>query len=178
VARRRGPEPHPGASGGAGPALVARIWGLARLWVARAGVWLLRPALELMIDRMRLWDHLVVGPRDRIHIDPSATISNAILNSSSGSITIGPNAFFGQHVQILAGTHDATLRGSERFDALPAGGHDVVIEEGAWIASGAIVIGPCVIGRDAVVAAGAVVTADVPAGTMVAGVPARVVRPV
>ena len=147
-----------------------------RLWIARAGVWLLRPGLELMLDRVRLWDHLVIGPRDRIDIHPTAVISNAILNSSSGRITIEKNAFFGQNVQILAGTHDVSLRGSSRFRDLPEEGHDVLIAEGAWIASGAIVVGPCAVGRHSVVAAGAVVIHDVEPETMVAGAPARFIR--
>ena len=155
-----------------------RLWSATRLLIARLGVWVLRPGLELMIDRMRLWDHLVIGPRERIAIDPTATISNAILNSSSGSIRVEENAFFGQNVLILAGTHDTELRGYERFASLPRDGHDVVIEAGAWVASGAIVIGPCVIGSHAVVAAGSVVIHDVAPETLVAGIPARFIREV
>jgi len=147
-----------------------------RLWLARGGVWLLRPSLELMIDRHRLWHRLIIGPPERIHIHPTAVISNATLNSSSGSITIERGAFFGQSVLILAGTHDPSLRGEARFTHLPSEGRDILIEEGAWVASGAIIIGPCVVGRHAVVAAGSVVTRDVEPETMVAGVPASFIR--
>jgi len=49
----------------------------------------------------------------------------------------------------------------------------VVVEDGAAIGSGAIVVGPVRIGAGALVGAGAVVTRDVPAGATVAGVPAR-----
>jgi acetyltransferase-like isoleucine patch superfamily enzyme len=45
-----------------------------------------------------------------------------------------------------------------------------------WIAAGATVLQGVTVGDDAVVAAGAVVTKDVPPRTLVAGVPARVVR--
>jgi acetyltransferase-like isoleucine patch superfamily enzyme len=45
-----------------------------------------------------------------------------------------------------------------------------------WIAAGATVLQGVVVGDDAVVAAGAVVTKDVPARTLVAGVPAEVIR--
>jgi acetyltransferase-like isoleucine patch superfamily enzyme len=52
----------------------------------------------------------------------------------------------------------------------------VTIETGAYIGMGAIVIDRIRVGAGSVVAAGAVVTKDVPAGTQVMGVPARVVK--
>jgi acetyltransferase-like isoleucine patch superfamily enzyme len=52
-----------------------------------------------------------------------------------------------------------------------------VVERGASIGSGAVVLGGIRIGARALVGAGAVVTRDVAAGSVVAGVPARVRRP-
>jgi acetyltransferase-like isoleucine patch superfamily enzyme len=52
----------------------------------------------------------------------------------------------------------------------------IAIEDDVWIGAGAIVTDGVRIGQGAVVAAGAVVTEDVPPHTVVAGVPARVVR--
>ncbi len=51
-----------------------------------------------------------------------------------------------------------------------------VVERGASLGSGAVVLGGVRIGSDAMVGAGAVVTRDVPSGTAVAGVPARALR--
>lgn len=52
---------------------------------------------------------------------------------------------------------------------------DVRIDEDCWIVTGAIILSNCHIGRGAVVAAGAVVTKDVPPYAVVAGVPARII---
>jgi acetyltransferase-like isoleucine patch superfamily enzyme len=52
----------------------------------------------------------------------------------------------------------------------------IVIERNVWIAAGAIIIGGVTVGENAVVAAGSVVTKDVPPNTLVAGNPARVIR--
>jgi hypothetical protein len=123
-----------------------------------------------------LADPLIFGPPERVHIAESAIVNDALLNTVSGSITIADDAFFGHRVSVLTGTHDVTRRGHERQLAIPQEGRDVHIEEGAWIGSGAIVLGPCRIGAHAVVAAGAVVTGDVAPATLVAGVPARTVR--
>lgn len=52
----------------------------------------------------------------------------------------------------------------------------ITIEDRAWLGSRAIVLKGVTVGHDAVVAAGSVVTRDVPPHTVVAGVPARIVR--
>jgi acetyltransferase-like isoleucine patch superfamily enzyme len=51
-----------------------------------------------------------------------------------------------------------------------------VIEKGVWIAAGATIIGGVTVGENSVVAAGSVVTEDVPPNTLVGGNPARVIR--
>lgn len=52
----------------------------------------------------------------------------------------------------------------------------VTIKKGAWIGAGAIILPGVTVGEYAVVGAGATVTKDVPAFTVVAGVPARIVK--
>jgi len=108
-------------------------------------------------------------------IDPSANCANAIFNATSGRISVGAHAFFGHGVSLLAGTHDVSRRGRDRMTAIPREGFDIFVSEGVWLASNVTIIGPCAVGRHAVVCAGAVVTSDVPDYAIVAGVPARVV---
>jgi acetyltransferase-like isoleucine patch superfamily enzyme len=125
---------------------------------------------EAELTTPRLW-----GPDERLHIASTAVLNDALLNTVSGSITVEEYAFLGHDVALLTGTHDVSCTGLERQLAVPSEGRDIHIGTGAWIASRAIVLGPCRIGANAVVAAGAVVAADVPAGAIAAGVPARLV---
>jgi acetyltransferase-like isoleucine patch superfamily enzyme len=118
----------------------------------------------------------VFGPAERLSIDETAVVNDALFNTISGTVTVARHAFFGHGVAVLTGTHDVDARGAARQRAVPHEGRDVVIGEGAWVASRATVLGPCRIGPHAVVAAGAIVTGDVPERAVVAGVPARVVR--
>jgi acetyltransferase-like isoleucine patch superfamily enzyme len=115
------------------------------------------------------------GDPGRVSVAPSAVVNDARFNTVSGSIAIEPYAFLGHHVSLFTGTHDIGRFGLERQRAIPLDGRDIHIEEGAWVASNATILGPCRIGAHAVVAAGSVVLDDVPAYAVVAGVPARVV---
>jgi acetyltransferase-like isoleucine patch superfamily enzyme len=144
--------------------LQARVEAIAGEHVRRELV----AARETELTTPRVW-----GPGERLHVASTAVLNDALLNTISGSITVEDHAFFGHGVALLTGTHDVSRTGLERQLAVPSEGRDIVIGAGAWIASRAIVIGPCRIGANAVVAAGAVVSIDVPAGAIAAGVPAR-----
>ena len=54
--------------------------------------------------------------------------------------------------------------------------YDIVVEDDVWIGHGAIILTPARIGRGAIVAAGSVVTKDVPPYAIVGGVPAKLLR--
>lgn len=88
-------------------------------------------------------------------------------------VSIGCNAFIGPNVSIFTACHplEATLRNSRQEWAEP-----VTIGNNVWIGGGAIILPGVKIGNNVVVAAGAVVKHDAPDNTLVAGVPARVVR--
>jgi glycosyltransferase involved in cell wall biosynthesis/acetyltransferase-like isoleucine patch superfamily enzyme len=135
-----------------------------------------RPPGARATEDPSLFRPLVYGDPARLHIAPTAVVNNALFNLSSGEITVGEYAFFGHNVSILTGTHDWTTFGRERQVSVPKSGRDVVIEEGAWVSSNAIVVAPCRIGAHAVVGVGALVLHDVEPYTVVAGNPARVLR--
>lgn len=96
-------------------------------------------------------------------------------------IALGNGVWIGANVTLATPLHPLVAK--ERLIAdYPDGRHDleysapITIGDGCWICSGATVCGGVTIGENSVIAAGAVVTRDVPANSLVAGVPARVVR--
>ena len=134
---------------------------------------ILRHHIERMVNDIRLNSFLRFGPEDRLTIHPTAIVQNALFNTISGKITICEYAFFGHNVSLLTGSHNLSKKGEERqCPALEI--NDICVMRGAWIASNAVVIGPCVIGENAVIAAGSIVIHDVPPGAMVAGNPATI----
>ena len=89
-----------------------------------------------------------------------------------GGLDIADDVMIGPNVSIITTGHP--LEPSQRRAATI--GKPIVIEKGEWIAAGAIIIGGVTVGAHSVVAAGSVVTKDVPANTLVGGNPARVIR--
>lgn len=88
-----------------------------------------------------------------------------------GPIEIGDHTVISQKAWLCAGTHDYT------DPTLPLVRPSIRIGSGVWVCAGAF-IGPGVsVGDNAIVGACAVVTSDVPPGVIVAGNPARVVKP-
>ncbi len=132
-----------------------------------------------MDEQLRHWylyEPRVFGDPARLRVAPTARVANGYFNLASGTVEVQEYAAFGNNVSVITGTHDHRAKDQDRQDRIPPAGRDVVIGRGAWIGSNAVVLGPCRIGEHAVVAAGAVVTRDVPAGAVVAGVPARVIK--
>ena len=87
--------------------------------------------------------------------------------------TIRRNSMLGPYVNINCADHGTEIGEPMRFQEGTYG--PVVIEEDCWIGSHAVILKGVTVGTGAVVAAGAVVTRDVPPFAIVAGVPARVI---
>ena len=136
----------------------------------------LEPYLENYIKEFLLKKHIVWGEVSQLEIAQTAIVNNALFNVTSGKIIIRDYVFFGHNVCVLTGTHDYSRFGYERQTAIPKSGRDIIVNEGVWVASNATILGPCVIGEHSVVAVGSVVNEDVPAYSVVAGIPAKVIK--
>lgn len=88
-----------------------------------------------------------------------------------GGVTLGDGCQIGHNVVFATLNHG--LSPEERPITYPA---PIVLERNVWVGSNATILQGVTIGENAVVAAGAVVTRDVPANTIVGGVPAKFIR--
>ena len=112
-------------------------------------------------DGLKMGDHSNIGPYSYI--------------GCSGHITIGNNVMMGPRVSLFAENHvfdNPKVPMQEQGVIKQA----IVIEDDCWIAANSVILAGVTIGKGSVVAAGAVVNKDVPPYSVVAGVPAVVIK--
>ena len=125
--------------------------------------------------------------------DYSVIESFACINNAVGDVIIGDHTRVGLHNTIIGpveiGSHVNLAQGitvsalnhnfsdaSKRIDEQGVSTTPVTIEDDVWIGANAVILPGVTIGEHCVVAAGAVVTKDVPPHSLVAGVPAKVIK--
>lgn len=106
-----------------------------------------------------------------IRLGKNVFINHACSFLDIGGITLEDDVLIGPRVNLTTENHP--LDPADRTTLLIK---PIVVKLNAWIGAGATVLPGVTVGENAIVAAGAVVTADVPANTVVAGIPARVIR--
>ena len=125
--------------------------------------------------------------------DYSVIESFACINNAVGDVMIGNHTRVGLHNTIIGpviiGNHVNLAQGitvtalnhnfedsNKRIDEQGVSTNQVVIEDDVWIGANAVILPGVTIGHHSVVAAGAVVTKDVPPHSLVAGVPAKIIK--
>ena len=96
-------------------------------------------------------------------------------NTIIGPVTIGSHVNLAQGITITALNHNFD-DSEKRIDQQGISTKEVVLEDDIWVGANAVILPGVTIGKHAVVAAGAIVTKDVPPHSLVAGVPAKVIR--
>jgi len=109
----------------------------------------------------------------RLHIGEFCWLNVGIFFNLGAEIFVGDRAGIGHQVMILTETHDI---GDSSRRTGPVRPLPVKIGAGVWIGARATILPGVTIGEGAVVAAGSLVTKDVPANVLVAGVPAKEIR--
>ena len=114
-------------------------------------------------------------PQSGIWIGKNSLIGEFSVIRGQGGVTIGDRVYTSPFSQILAVNHVFDDPNHSFVDqGITAEG--IVIEDDVWLGAGAIITDGVHVGQGAVIASGAVVTHDVPAHTVVAGMPARVIK--
>jgi acetyltransferase-like isoleucine patch superfamily enzyme len=106
-----------------------------------------------------------------LHLGRNVFINLGCRFQDTGGITIGDGTLIG-HGTILT-TLNHAIDPARRADMTPS---PILIGRNVWLGAGVTVVPGATIGDGAIVGAGSVVTKDVPADTIVAGVPARTIR--
>jgi acetyltransferase-like isoleucine patch superfamily enzyme len=121
-----------------------------------------------------LWPEDTDCDQFRITIGNNNYFNRNVMIDACGSVIIGDNNMFGPDVFITDSNHTVAA-------GLPPGGApmqvgSVVVGNGCWVGAKAVILKDVHLGDGCVVAAGAVVTRSFPAGSVVGGVPARLLK--
>ena len=96
-------------------------------------------------------------------------------NTIIGPVEIGNNVNLAQGITVTALNHNFSDT-NKRIDEQGVSTNPVTIEDDVWVGANAVILPGVTIGEHCVVAAGAIVTKDVPPHSLVAGVPAKVIK--
>lgn len=106
-----------------------------------------------------------------IHFGKNIYINKDVFMTDLGGIFIGNDVLIGPRAKLISVNHPLNPSDRHKLEL-----KSVVLERNCWIGADATILPGVTVGENAVVAAGALVTKDVPANTVVAGVPAKVIK--
>jgi acetyltransferase-like isoleucine patch superfamily enzyme len=127
---------------------------------------------QIVDETFRLIPPFFTAGGREIRVGRKVFINQCCTIYDMGGVDIADLVMIGPNVNIITAGHP--LEPSKRRAYVEA--KPIIIEKNVWIATGATIIGGVTVGENSVVAAGAVVTKDVPRNSFVAGVPARFIR--
>lgn len=114
-------------------------------------------------------------PKRKLEIEDDVDLAKDVIITNGGDVHIGARTLIGYRAMILSSNHCIPACPNQIFYA----GHEsksVYISNDVWIGANAVILPGVTIGEGAVVAAGAIVSHDVPAWTIVGGVPSKTIK--
>ncbi len=116
--------------------------------------------------------HIQVRGLVNIYLGKNSVINHGALLNARGRLEIGNYVHISPYVVINTAGLDYKEKKEKRKHFI----QPIIIKDGVWIGSGAIINPGVTIGENSVIGAGAVVTKDVPPNVVVCGVPARIIK--
>jgi acetyltransferase-like isoleucine patch superfamily enzyme len=123
---------------------------------------------------LKIKANVVIDSPERLFVGDGFNVGEFTFISAIGGVRVGNDVIIGHHSSILTSDHGTSLATPMASQALRLA--PVEIGDDVWIGAGARILAGVTIGSRAIIAAGAVVTHDVPDETVVGGVPARVLK--
>ena len=131
---------------------------------------------------MKIQGNIFIGRGSFISILPKG---NLVFGNASGvgnnnqivchnKIIIGDNTIIGPNVMLFDHNHQYDFEKGVKHKSFDVG--EIIIGNNCWLGAGCIILKDVHIGNNVIVAAGSVVTKDIPSGSVVAGVPAKIVK--
>jgi len=111
---------------------------------------------------------------EKLKIGPGTVVGNYVTINLDAEVHLGKDVSIGPYVLIYTGTHQIGPGSKRRMSQVVA--KPVFIEDGCWVGLAAIILPGVTIGHGSIIAAGAVVTQDVPPDSYLEGNPGRVVQ--
>jgi acetyltransferase-like isoleucine patch superfamily enzyme len=108
---------------------------------------------------------------ENINIGKNVFVNHACTFMDRGGITLEDNVLIGPKVNLITTNHP--INPADRRATIS---NPILIKEGAWIGVGATILPGVTVGENSIVAAGAVVSKDVPDNVIVVGIPAKIIK--
>ncbi len=145
------------------------------LFISEIKAFILRVVGAKVGKRCTIYPGVWVFPGKGLFVGDDVDLALGVLITTNGSVRIGNRVLIGYRTQILSSNHAIPDGKGKIFEA----GHTykpIRIDDDVWLGANVIVLSGVHIGEGAIIAAGSVITKDVSPFTIVAGVPAKVVK--
>ncbi len=113
----------------------------------------------------------MINHAEFVNIGKNVYINHACTMLALGTIIIEDNVLIGPKTNLITEGHPINPNERRALEVKP-----VIIKKNAWLGAAVIILPGVTVGENSIVAAGAVVNKDVPPNTIVAGVPAKVIK--
>ena len=121
------------------------------------------------------YPHVWIAPVKNLTVGDNVDFALGVLVTTSGGVSVGDRVLIGYRAQILSRNHVIPEAGLPIYGA----GHidkPVNIGNDVWIGANSVILSGVNIGDGAVIAAGSIVTKDIPANAIAGGVPAQIIN--